>query len=98
MSIPISRSRRVFASGLAALAVVNAVLMPDTAHLFAMCSGLCSAWVLAFVPMPPIGTPLGRVRTWVRDGDWRLTATARVMIVLAIVLHLVACVALFRER
>jgi hypothetical protein len=94
MSIPISRARRVFAGVLAVLALVNAVVMPDTAHLFAMCSGLCSAWVLAFVPMPPLGTPLERVRAWIRDGHWQLPISARLMVLMAIIMHLIACAAL----
>lgn len=98
MRFPISHTRRCFAGALVALAIVNATVMPDAGHLLAMCSGLCSAWVLAFVPAPPLGNPLVRVKSWIEEGRWRLATSARLMVVLAVLLHLAACVALAKGK
>jgi hypothetical protein len=44
--------------------------------------------------MPPLGTPLERVRAWIRDGHWQLPISARLMVLMAIIMHLIACAAL----
>jgi hypothetical protein len=81
--------RKVAAALLALMGVSDALLKGTFSSRLAMCSMLLIAWTLAFVPAPPLRTPLRDVYKLARAG-WRTPWYSKLMTLVAIVLLVVS--------
>jgi hypothetical protein len=80
--------RKAAAAVLAILVVSEAVLKDTISSRLEMCSMLLIAWIMAFVPSPPLRTPLRDVYKLARAG-WRTPWYSKIMALAAFALLVV---------
>ncbi|MGN6280667.1 hypothetical protein [Frateuria sp.] len=81
----IAPGKRLFALLLAVMAIFLASAIRTGAQYLISCASLLFAWHLAFIPAPPLKTPLGDVYDASLRG-WRTPMTGKLVSLLGIVL------------
>jgi hypothetical protein len=89
MDLKPGKWRKVVAGVFAIAAVSDAVLKGTVSSRLAMCSMLLIAWTVAFVPAPPLRTPLRDIYKLARSG-WRTPWYSKLMTLVAFVLLVIS--------
>lgn len=78
--------RRAWAAVMALAAIATAVASPTRPNVTLMSGMLLLCWHMAFVPAPPLRTPLRDVYAQARMGQFRTSTTAKLVNIAGMVL------------